>query len=214
MRAEGCVISRNSGGYIGGGVHVDEADAKLTNCTISDNETIGDGGGVYCRASDPVFTNCIISQNSSDRGGGVATDWNAHPRFFYCTVSDNNALRAGAIANYWATALYGCIVWGNRPADTLEEDLSATFCDIEGGCPGRGNIDADPRFTSYRDFEYLLEAGSPCIDAGSRRIPDGIQWPSWYRNFSLFSDMGAWGGPGAGGGAVARLEWKGLGEVA
>ena len=37
-----------------------------------------------------------------------------------------------------------------------------------------------------------IQAG---IDAGSRLIRDGVDWPQWYHNGSR-SDMGAYGGPG------------------
>ncbi len=41
-----------------------------------------------------------------------------------------------------------------------------SYCDIQGGWPGEGNIDADPLFTDIINGDFHLLAGSPCIDAG------------------------------------------------
>jgi hypothetical protein len=41
-----------------------------------------------------------------------------------------------------------------------------TYSNIQGGCPGQGNIDADPLFTDAVNGDYHLLSGSPCIDAG------------------------------------------------
>jgi hypothetical protein len=70
----------------------------------------------------------------------------------------------------------------------------------DGGYPGEGNIDVEPRFVSFRGFDYLLAPGSPCIDTGDPALEDGIsdwhpRWPAWYDN-GVRSDQGAYGGPG------------------
>ena len=40
-----------------------------------------------------------------------------------------------------------------------------TYCDVQGGWDGEGNIDADPLFAFVGDLRLM--AGSPCIDAGT-----------------------------------------------
>jgi hypothetical protein len=55
-----------------------------------------------------------------------------------------------------------------------------TYCDIQGGWLGTGNINADPRFRdpdgpdgdpqTFADNDYHLSTGSPCIDAGSNLL--------------------------------------------
>ena len=194
-----CTISGNRSAWPGGGIYCSLSDPILTNCLISGNDSESAGGGLYFSYSSPELTNCLVTENSTERvGGGVCAESNSSPRFTYCTIADNTASEAGGIYSTQTTALYGSIVWGNHPADSYQQNLSTAFCNIEGGVPGQGNIEADPQFASYRDYDYLLEAGSPCIDAGSAEIPDGIRWPSWYPNRGR-SDMGAWGGPDAAG---------------
>ncbi len=57
------------------------------------------------------------------------------------------------------------IFWDNGapPADNLSS-VGMSYCDVEGGYAGTGNIEVDPMFTSVTDRR--LKPGSPCIDAG------------------------------------------------
>jgi len=93
------------------------------------------------------------------------------------------------------------IIWAADSAAVDLDSLSTTafrYCAIEGGWVGTGNIDADPLFAEYQGFSQLLAPGSPCIDAGDPARADGIEWPPWYPNGTR-ADIGAYGGPGAGG---------------
>jgi hypothetical protein len=66
------------------------------------------------------------------------------------------------------------IVYGNsgsQIANLNGATTTASYCDIESGSPGPGNIDADPLFA---DADYRLGPGSPCIDAGDNAaVPPG-----------------------------------------
>jgi len=42
-----------------------------------------------------------------------------------------------------------------------------TYCDVEGGYPGTGNIDEDPWFVNPGGWDFRLENQSPCINAGN-----------------------------------------------
>jgi hypothetical protein len=53
---------------------------------------------------------------------------------------------------------------------------------------------------TFKDYDYLLDSGSPCIDTGDPTIEDGVAdwkpaWPDWHSDGPR-SDMGAFGGPG------------------
>lgn len=43
---------------------------------------------------------------------------------------------------------------------------SVEHCDVQGGYPGSGNLDVDPRFASPAMGDHHLRFDSPCIDAG------------------------------------------------
>ena len=50
-----------------------------------------------------------------------------------------------------------------------------TYSYVQGGWPGAGNIDADPRFVDPDNGDYRLSLGSPCIDAGdSTAVPASV----------------------------------------
>jgi hypothetical protein len=97
--------------------------------------------------------NCTISGNTAgDTGGGL------------CCVLDSSP------------TLTNCILNNNSPAEVhvFSGELVLTYCNVEGGWPGEGNIDADPLFAAGPGGCFYLSqtaAGqpfdSPCVDAGS-----------------------------------------------
>jgi len=70
--------------------------------------------------------------------------------------------------------------------------VQATYCDIQGGWHGTGNIDADPLFVDPTLGDYHLQWPSPCIDAGdpeSPLDPDGTRadMGAYYFDYSALS---------------------------
>lgn len=83
-------------------------------------------------------------------------------------------------------------------------DFTVRYSNIDGGWEGIGNIDADPLFTDPENNNYVLQPGSPCIDAGNPdpayndpEDPNDPGWPLWPAQGTLRNDMGCFGGPGA-----------------
>ena len=103
---------------------------------------IDSAGGIYCSSSDPTIINCTITGNTTENpGGGI-----------YC--------------EYSFPIITNCILWENSQVEIYPETTMATFCDIQGGHAGDGNLDADPRFVGPEDGNFHLLPYSPCIDAG------------------------------------------------
>jgi parallel beta-helix repeat protein len=146
----GCAIRGNtvSGSDLsgGGGLALLSTTASLTNCVISGNTTAGypGGGGVYCSSASPMLTNCTISGNIASTGGG------------------------GVHSEYASPILNNCILWGNTPAQIYRTsgNPAVSYCDVQGGYTGTGNINADPLFLDTSKGDYHLAANSPCIDTG------------------------------------------------
>lgn len=199
-----CTFSGNHGSLEGGGMHNDNSSPMVTNCTFSGNMSWDDGGGMYNEGSNPTVANCTFSSNHSDYGGGMANREYSNPTITNCTFSENlgNSF-SGMFNSYSSPTITNCILWGNGPQGFFNSGGSnptVTYSNIQGGFPGEGNIDADPRFMTYKGYDYLLNVTSPCIDTGDPSIEDGIsdwhpRWPDWLPNGSR-SDMGAYGGPG------------------
>ena len=143
--------------------------------------------------SSPVLTDCIfIGNRASDLGGGMVNVFSSSPILTNCTFTANSAARnGGAIYNYYvAPTLVNLILWGDTP-DELYDEYSqpvVSYSDIQGGYPGEGNLELDPRFVrppspggdgqwgspddDYGDLRLLL---SPASDAGNNlAVPAGL----------------------------------------
>ena len=180
---EGLTIKNGSISY-GGGVYCKGSSPKLANCRITANKSPWTyGGGVYCSDnSNPMLTNCTISGNFAKLGGGgVYCDGSSSPTLTNCTIHGNTTRGLGAGVCCFANSsptLTNCILWGDAPQEIHVDSGSpiVTYCDIQGGWPGEGNIDADPLFVdpdgpdddpdTWEDNDYRLRPSSPCIDAG------------------------------------------------
>ncbi|MFC1888662.1 MopE-related protein [Thermodesulfobacteriota bacterium] len=167
----------------------------------------GYGGAIYCTDDiivnkvspwtergpcKPTITNCVFSGNRADYGGAIYCYSDGPfsvtaPTISHCTITKNSADLEGGGLYSWLSepVVKNCIFWNNH-AGTFYPEIrsiggspSVTFCDVEGGYPGKGNIGQDPLFVGGRD--YRLEAGSPCInrgmDAGVYKDIDGKMRP-------------------------------------
>jgi hypothetical protein len=158
----------------------------VTNCTFSGNSAVSFGGGMLNVESSPIVTNCMFSGNTAYlNGGGMGNIYSSSPTIVTnCTFTDN--LAGGAMYVEDANPnLTNCILWGNNPQQIYiySGSLVLNYCDIQGGWPGVGNIDADPCFVdqgywddngtldyifddSWIQGNYHLRWDSPCIDSG------------------------------------------------
>jgi hypothetical protein len=138
----GCTFSSNSADF-GGGVYNDGSSPILTNCTFSNNTADG-GGGMYNDHSYPVVTNCTFTGNSAK-----------------CTFSGNVGQQGGGMFWGFYTPVINCCIFWDNGSDGICGRVSTdrvTYCNIEGGWPGEGNIDADPCFV---DSGYWDPNGTP-----------------------------------------------------
>jgi hypothetical protein len=142
-----CVISGNSGSQCGG-----LRAGSAARCVFVGNSS-SDGAGAACSAAS--LYNCLIVNNTGDTAGAVddATLYN-------CTVSANS----GTIGGLKNAAVYNTISYGNigNPDDFTQ---GGNFYSCGVGYTGTGSITSDPLFVGSGD--YRLQAGSPCINAGT-----------------------------------------------
>jgi hypothetical protein len=135
-----------------------------------------------------------------------------------CTFSGNaaTATLGGAIYNYngsrspsssSSVTLTNCILWGDSGpvgSETYGSEIYnlnsstsvETFCDIQGGLAGTGNIDADPQFVDAAAGNLELQPTSPCVNVGSNAAIEvtGVT-PDLAGNPRIFDgvvDMGAY----------------------
>jgi len=168
-----CIFRGNSADY-GGGMYNYESNPTLTNCVFSGNSAGRNGAGMYNSGScSPTLNNCTFTGNSAGQHGGGIWCGRGGPRL----RSGPTLVRGLIITN--------SILWGDTPEEIYVSGGTTvvTYCDVEGGWPGEGNIDADPCFAEpgywdangtpedpnddfWVDGDYHLLPDSPCIDAG------------------------------------------------
>jgi hypothetical protein len=197
---------------------VRNSSPAITNCTLAGNEAGADwhpsglGGGIaITQGASPVLANCkIVGNRNRHYGAGVYAE-NSFSTIVNCTIADNSGWYGGAglCSTASAPTVMNCILWGDSYSEIFispggwypDRQPIVSHCDIQGGYPGTGNLNADPRFESG----YHLPAGSPCIDSGSNLDApaadlDGIVRPQDGNGDGLaIVDMGAYevAGPSA-----------------
>lgn len=169
---------------LGGGVAcVGGSSPTIKHCAVTTNVANRAGGGVYITGGNPTLSNCILSSNQATfMGGGIACEDGGFT-LENCTFHGNASVLGAAVSAPGSTAgMTNCIVYGNAGIP-LFGITDVTHCNVEGGFPGEGNIDADPLFADPGNGDYHLksEAGrwdhtaqawvtddatSPCIDTG------------------------------------------------
>jgi hypothetical protein len=211
-----CDFDSNTAGETAGGIYLQQSTLQLKHSRVRANGADSDagnrgGGGLLIDSGGVAeLSNCIVADNAAEgNGAGLMLDGNGCATLGNCALAGNVSHgEGGAVysASDTTAALHNCIAWNNPPQSLVaaaESELSADWCDIQGGWPGTGNLDLLPRFRSLHGYDYLLKAGSPCIDAGNPTIEDQLcdqtpGWPARYTN-GRRSDMGTYGGPENGG---------------
>ncbi|MHC4945695.1 MAG: right-handed parallel beta-helix repeat-containing protein [Planctomycetota bacterium] len=144
----------------------------ISNNVICGNTVTGRGGAVYSEDSNPVFLNNIFHDNTADQGGAfyaIASEFTStNNTFFMNAAAEGGCMYIGAQSS---PVVVNSILW-NDQAPTGKEIHEAggtplvTYCNVEQGWPGTGNIDADPLFADPSDGDLHLLYGSPCKDQG------------------------------------------------
>jgi len=186
------VISGNYAYFDAGGIWIDDSATVLTNVIVSGNRA-SSGGGLYVYFASPTLTNVTLIGNEVDDWGGGLVLMSGSPSMTNVSISGNIAgLTGGGVhATSSSPAMVYCNGWGNSPDD---------YSGMTDPTGADGNRSVDPGVLDVSDPEPIewdlhLSTTSPLIDAGDPAIgdPDGS-----------LSDMGAYGGPGAG---TFDLDW-------
>jgi hypothetical protein len=178
------IIAGNLGDWGGGGIYCYDANPLIIQNVIAGNTGTVWGGGFYLDESNPMIINNTIWGNVArwNEGGGIYCENNSNPIITNTILWADSALQGG-------DEIY------------VEDGLPIlTYCDIQGGWQGMGNIDVYPllRDPFNGDFHLMSTAcgdqyDSPCIDVGDPLIIDSLLDCSAGLETAL-SDLGAFGG--------------------
>ncbi len=190
-----CIIQAN-----GGGIYLHNSNSLIINNLIVGNSTIDYGGGIFCYESNSIIINNLILGNSATEYGGGIFCYESNPMIINNTIIENSSNNAGGLCCASSDPIVtNSIIWNNGESNILADLYSnpiVTYCDIQGGYSGEGNIDADPLFFGTGEHPYSLSDDSPCVNAGT---PDttGLNLPEFDlagnpRIFGGRIDMGAY----------------------
>ncbi len=201
-------IEEGSGGAIkfnGHSTILGNYQAQLVNCEISNNLNnfydpiahLGGTSGLYIKDMDLVdVVNCTFGDNTLSHNTGCTISVNKTELNLYNTILYNND---GYSLNLWEDAVVNI---SNSLIEGGDDNVNYYYpLAIVNWM--EGNLDEDPFWLGTGDFPYYLQSASPCIDAGTLDLPNGIELPEFDlagnpRIYGDTIDMGAY-------------EWQGVG---
>ena len=199
----------------GGGLRIGDGNPRILNNAILFN-TARYGPGIVLNYTGCIIKNNIICSNSGgqDYNGGSGI-WGLNnfsggfPKIIENNTIVNNSAAVGTAGILvWSTTLIirNNIIWGNTSPSGTQILLSGgianvTYCDVQGGFTGAGNISQEPLFA---DTNYILNNNSACIDKGDSSFiyndpvdPQHTDFAKYPAKGTVRNDMGAYGGPGS-----------------
>ena len=208
---------RSTDGYsYGGGIYIN-GNTEINNCYFGENSTYaratgvsgpygsrrayGCGGNLYMKGNITV-NNSIITYGVSSAYAG---NYHGYPHsggsgvyvgdgkiiLNNCTITKNT--KQGIECGNGILTILNSILWENTPNQILG-NANATYCNIQGGYFGLGNIDQNPLFINESDLTII--DGSFCIDKGNPDIEYyDLHFPPSYG--AIQNDIGITGGPAA-----------------
>ncbi len=168
----------------GGAVLARYSTLKFTGCEFQGNRTATRGGAIESdQAKGLALTNCLLAGNRAQYGGAIRTT-ERDLRLESCTLASNSDVDGWAQIR--PAVLDHCIVWGGDiVAPSGHGVIAASYCDVQGGYPGHGNIDMDPLFVRPG---HWVDAQDPNVTAGPND-PNAV----WLLgDYHLQSQAGHW----------------------
>ncbi len=173
-RIQDCLFraNRSTIAYTGAVAKFDSGRVIVDRCRFLANEAINEGSAVLLSGPGTVRNSLFDGNVCSAGNGTILVRSGSVVTIAGCTLVDNTG--GGVVAFGSAqTTLRNSIVRGNGVELTNVTDVG--YCNVLGGSPGIGNLDADPAFRDRNgadglpgtiDDDLSILRGSPCVDAG------------------------------------------------
>jgi hypothetical protein len=181
------------------------AEYTLINCEINNCSDLcwqwaESAGAIYTLWNSKInIINCTIGNNSSTAslGAAICGDYENSIMNIYNSIIYGNTPRQIVIANDYAGESGPYIL--NIKNSLIQEGEEQVY-DAYGGNEINwlgGNLREDPLWNISNESQYFLSENSPCIDAGTLELPEGIELPEFDlagnpRIYGNGIDMGAY----------------------
>ncbi len=197
------IITLNTAEFNGGGICYSGSAILLIegNRIAGNSAELGGGLSCYNHQETTIVNNIVFNNTASQYGGGI--EYESYSTFVIAnnTVAGNSAQQQGGgifcCDDASSSSITNTIVWDNAapegPGIYVENgDTTITYCDIQGGWTGTGNIDADPLFADALVGDFHLTYDSPCRNAGdSAAVTESEDFEGDPRIHDGAVDMGA-----------------------
>jgi hypothetical protein len=169
-----CMIVSNAA-EAGGGIYASDASMpKIMACKIMSNQATF-GAGIYFQdGSNGSVTNTLISGN---RAIGAVYNNLSNPMITNCTFGGNGGYNGGIFNSNSQPTVTNTIIWGNSTPFNDTQSIVRNS-DIQGGYPGAGNLNIDPKFVNPQpsgiaptlNGDYHVLANSLTINRGDNGL--------------------------------------------
>lgn len=193
----------------GGGIRIGDSYVRFYNNIVMNNSARY-GAGIVLNYCGGEYKNNIVCSNYGSYQYGAGSGFWLNGHFTRATIIENNTV-AGNSATASISGIFGNgavaatiqnnIIWGNTSPNLTQitgSGFTLRYNDIQGGPSFSGNINVNPQF---RDSNYVLTPGSPCIDKGDSSSqyndledPNNTGFAKYPSLGGLRNDIGAYGG--------------------
>jgi len=176
----------------GGGLYFNNSSVTAEDMLVHDNEITTEqsqnayGAGIYLTSGSYNYFYSEISNNycastvDNKYGGGIHLEEGTLALTNVTLTNNDETFTGSGIYSSGVLSLTNTIIWDNEiTLETYVNNLTVSYCDIDGGLEGitnddgasiywlGENINANPLFADAENVDYHLTANSPCVDAGS-----------------------------------------------
>ncbi len=176
----GNIVARN---IPRGGIQLTGSGGEVSGNIMVENISSAGGGGIRLEDSSTLVSNNLVADNSVTDyafGGGIYVHSSPQALLVNNTIQGNSSVQEGGgiCCSPEPPTIRNCIIFGNTYDQIGAEPgglvNTVTWCDVQGGYDGLGNIDEIPLFVEGPGSAHYLSqtaagqpADSPCVDAGA-----------------------------------------------
>ncbi len=175
-------LSGAGGGIYSSSPSLNNYNPKIYGNKIFNNESFN-GGGIYESNYQITIINNLVCNNE---GGGIMNGHSLGQGKYFNNTLCNNSIGGGVQTCSSHLSITDCILWGNTTFWTLDSNPQVyviygnppklTYCNVQNGYPGIGNMDTLPQFISPTagdglsfsalNADWALNNISPCVNSG------------------------------------------------